>query len=170
MALWLQGVILLFALYGVAVLLAGISLKARKAWFGPRESRPFISLLLIARNKSSIIEGLIRNLAHLGYLRGEGLASYEIVVVDDYSTDETGRILDRLVRSLPILKAVKMEEVARPGESAVEVGLFLCRSKVVLVLDLQGQVEPRALLQAVHYLLGEKKGCPAEYRVRSYGC
>jgi len=170
MALWLQGVVLLFALYGVAILLASIFLKARKAWFGPRESRPFISLLLVVRNKSNIIEGLVRNLTHLDYLRGEGMANYEVVAVDDHSTDETGRILERLARSFPVLKAVRMEEVARPGESAVEVGLFLCKSKVVLVLDVQGQVDPRALLQAVHYLLGEKKGRPAEYRVRSYGC
>lgn len=123
--------------------------------------RPFTSLLVVARNKEASIEGLVRGLVMCGQRSGENVLC-EVVVVDDRSTDQTAAILERLTRRYPNLRTVSMSDLRGGIQSAVELGLFMCSSPVVLLLNLDGYGNPRLLIESVEYLLGTKAEPPPQ--------
>ena len=154
MELWLSALVTFFAAYGLLVFAAGL-LQYLKGWPRRRGQAPFVSLLLITKNQEAVIEGIIQDIIAFSYLARQG-PDFEVVVVDDCSTDHTSEILERLAGRYHSLKVVRMAEVVRPGESPVDVGLFLCRSRAVLLYHLKGQVSPKLLLSSIYYLLGDK--------------
>lgn len=163
MELWLSALVTFFAAYGLLVFAAGL-LQYLKGWPARKGQAPFVSLLLIVKNQETVIEGIIQDIIALGYLGRRGGPDFEVVAVDDRSTDHTSEILERLAGRYPSLKVVRMAEVVRPGESPVDVGLFLCRSRAVLLFQVKGQVRPKLLLSSIYYLLGDKN-LPAGYQV-----
>ncbi len=54
------------------------------------DNMPFVSVLIPARNEEDIIEQCIHSLCNQTY------SNYEIIVLNDHSTDRTGEILERL--------------------------------------------------------------------------
>lgn len=145
--MWL--IYILAALGAAAVL--GLIRRSLKRAVTRSGGRSFVSILVVAHNKERMIEGLIRGLATLG--DGTGHVAHEVVVVDNHSDDQTGLIIDRLLRFYGNVRAVHMADLGARGGSAVEVGLFMCASPIVLVLNLETQVHPRLLLQAAANLL-----------------
>ena len=67
------------------------------------DPEPFVSVLVPARNESANIEACVRSLLDQEY------ADYELIVLDDESTDGTGEILVRLATQTPRLRLL-------PGE------------------------------------------------------
>ena len=57
----------------------------------------FVSVLVPARNEEDIIEECIRSLCNQTY------SNYEVIVLNDHSTDATGEILARLTSEFPQL-------------------------------------------------------------------
>ncbi|MFM8456811.1 MAG: glycosyltransferase [Ignavibacteria bacterium] len=64
------------------------------------EKLPFVSVLIPARNEEDIIEDCIRSLCNQSY------SNYEIIVLNDHSTDRTGEILERLTAEFSQLKVI----------------------------------------------------------------
>ncbi|MFZ9976518.1 MAG: glycosyltransferase [Candidatus Kapaibacteriota bacterium] len=62
---------------------------------------PFVSVLIPARNEEDIIEDCIRSLCNQSY------SNYEIIVLNDHSTDRTGEILERLSAEFSQLKVIQ---------------------------------------------------------------
>ncbi len=151
---WISGLVLLLAFCGlwmVAVHLLQVALHIGR----PRGYAPFVSILLVVKNKAQIIEGIAGSLARLREYLPPGAPDYEVVVVDDGSSDDTPRILERMARRFPCLRLVRMGEVNNAsGQSAADIGLFLCRSKVVLFFQVSGAVTQRTVVDAARYLLG----------------
>lgn len=54
------------------------------------DQKPFVSVLIPARNEEDIIEQCIRSICNQNY------SNYEVIVLNDHSTDHTGEILERL--------------------------------------------------------------------------
>ncbi len=68
----------------------------------PSPSRwPFVSILVPARNEAESIEDCVRSLLCQDY------PSFEVIVLDDQSTDETPRILARLKQQYPQLRVLQ---------------------------------------------------------------
>lgn len=71
----------------------------------------------------------------------EGI-DWEVIVVDDGSTDGTGRILDDIASDIPCFTAVHL--VPNSGQSAaLDAGFRLARGEYVATLDGDGQNDPR---------------------------
>jgi len=73
-------------------------------------------------------------------------ADYEIVIVDDGSTDGTGRVLAALLGEYPRLRAIRMQGTVPPrghGQSAAfHAGFRAARGAVIAVLDADLQNDP----------------------------
>ena len=67
--------------------------------------------------------------------------SYEIIVVDDGSEDDTPRLLERLCREKPALRACICRKNFGKA-TALEVGFCLAHGDIILTLDGDGQDDP----------------------------
>jgi glycosyltransferase involved in cell wall biosynthesis len=108
-------------------------------------SAPVLSVVLPCLNEGSHLEGSLATLA--GVLDGLGLA-YEIVVVDDGSTDDTWTVLTRAAAMRPQLLALRLSR--RFGkEQALAAGLEHARGAAVLVMDGDLQHPPELIPEMV---------------------
>jgi dolichol-phosphate mannosyltransferase len=99
-------------------------------------SEPAISVVVPVCNEAENVEPLAREIdAALGHL------PYEMIFVDDGSTDETASILRRLKTQLPALRVLRHS--FRSGQSAaVASGVRAARAPWVATLDGDGQNDP----------------------------
>jgi cellulose synthase/poly-beta-1,6-N-acetylglucosamine synthase-like glycosyltransferase len=145
----------LLAIYGFALFFYGLWEHARE-FFTARRGATMVSVLVVTRDHESVVEGVLRDLvARYGSpprRRGQAPGdpeggSYEIVVADDLSSDDTPLILERLARQYPGFVRVAPAPAAasarsaaggRPaGHSPVERGASFCRGGTVVLIDLR---------------------------------
>jgi dolichol-phosphate mannosyltransferase len=97
---------------------------------------PEISVVVPVRNEAGNIEPLIREIAQA--LSGR---SFEIVYIDDGSSDATPAELQRLKAELPFLRSLRHE--ASCGQScAVRTGVRNARGSLMVTIDGDGQNDP----------------------------
>lgn len=124
------------------IILANIVLAARSLLFvlgsrndidarEPKGSLPFLTIIVPARNEARQIEDCVRSLLAQQY------PSFEVIVVDDESTDDTRAIAERIAAEDPRLRVVRGAPlppsgwVGKPwalvqGERAARGDWFLC--------------------------------------------
>ena len=103
-ATWLQWVLLIptFAM----LLNSIVSAKKQKPVVKYEEDElPFISVFIPAHNEEYTIEPTVRSVCNSDYYLGDE-ANFEVIVINDGSTDRTGEILAELKKDLPQLKIV----------------------------------------------------------------
>ena len=108
--------------------------------FSSAGAAPAISVVVPVRNEAGNIAPLIAEIASAL----DGRWAYEIVYVNDGSTDTTGDALSDLMKSRPHLRQIKHAQSA--GQSAaVRTGVRAARGAIVVTLDGDGQNNPAFL-------------------------
>ena len=129
----------------------------------PEASKPAISVVIPCRNEAQ----------NLAFLLGEvdaALAAqdYEVLVVDDGSTDDTGKVLaERIARGDGRVRHIRHARSA--GQSAaVRSGVFAARGATILTMDGDGQNDPAHLPRLAEALAaaGPKVGIAAGQRLK----
>lgn len=120
---------------------------------GAGAAPPSLSVVVPARNEAGNIIGLVDAIdAALA-----AVAPFEIVVVDDASTDDSVERLSRRAETLPRLRVVRHDR--RGGQSAaVHTGVLAARAPVVCTLDGDGQNPPEELPRLAAPLLADATG------------
>ncbi len=108
----------------------------------PSASMPTVSVVIPARNEEHNIEQCVRSVMANTYA-----GTYEVVVVNDRSTDRTGAILAELCREFPSLIVhntveAAPDEVLRGKPRALDQGIAVSRGEVVMMTDADCIVEP----------------------------
>lgn len=106
----------------------------------PRDTLASPLHLSVAAPAYNEAEGLERVIAEwLGFLAGrEDVASYEIVICNDGSSDETGALLDRLAARHPELKPLHFAR-NQGAAAALTAAIAATRGDWVLLIDSDGQ-------------------------------
>jgi hypothetical protein len=115
----------------------------------PFERAPRVSIVAPALNEERNVEAAVRSLAQQDY------PDYEIVLVDDRSTDATPAILARLARELPRLKVVTVRELPTGwlGKNhANMLGARAATGEILVFTDADVILAPSALDRAVAHL------------------
>lgn len=110
--------------------------RNKKIEFFDEREFPSVSVVVPARNEEKNIENCIKSIAKSNYPTDK----YEIIAVNDRSTDNTGEILSTLSREISNLKIVNIDEAhqhinlkGKPG--AVQSGIDEAKGDIVLMTD-----------------------------------
>lgn len=137
---WLQVLFVILSLYGGLLLLLGSVRRTRPVARGPR---PFISVLVPAKDEERVIEGTLAGLAAQLY-HEDGQRRFELIVIDDGSTDATPEILERLTAPLG-LRVLRTPPGSRGKAAALNVGVAAAEGEVLAIFDADARVGPDLL-------------------------
>ena len=116
---------------------------------------PELSLVIPAYNEEECIQGTVREAREV--LLGMG-RSFEILVVDDGSTDGTHRLAGELKGEMEELRLLRLEP--NSGQSAAMLtGIKRARGEITLLMDADGQNDPAAIPDLVAGLEGADMCC-----------
>lgn len=122
-----------------------------------RESDPLVSIIVPARNEERNIRRCVTSLLEQDY------AHFEVIVVDDGSTDDTPRILEEIAQSHPRGKrlfVLRLRDSLPPGWAgkphAIYSGTKEARGEWLLLTDADTWHAPDALNYAVHKAVDEQ--------------
>lgn len=102
--------------------------------------RPLVSVIIPAHNPGRYIEPCIRSILRQSLSRDR----FEVVFVDDGSTDGTGKRLDRLAREQPHVRVIHIPASGGPGRPR-NIGLETALGEYVQFLDADDELAPTAL-------------------------
>ena len=109
-----------------------------------------LSFVIPFYNEEAVVEGVVTEVMAVAGPLGQ---PFEVIAVDDASTDGTPAALARLRRSYPEVRALRAKE--RGGQSAaLAAGFKASRGEVVITLDGDGQNDPSAVPDLLKALEG----------------
>lgn len=124
---------------------------------------PFISIVLPAYNEAQAISGLIADIKKI-MAKIPGF-KYEIIVVDDASTDKTGEIAEK--KGTKVLKHL----INRGPGAARKTGIREAKGEIVLMMDVDGTYSPTDIPKILNYfpvfdqVIGARKKEAGTFRI-----
>lgn len=113
---------------------------------------PYLSLVVPAYNEEEVIPTLLQRVESALQALGR---PFEVIVIDDGSTDRTPTMLDEARKSRPWLRVLRMRQNA--GQSAAfEAGFDAARGQLIATIDADLQNDPEEIPRLVQ-LLEEKQ-------------
>ncbi|MDE2889206.1 MAG: glycosyltransferase [Gemmatimonadota bacterium] len=101
---------------------------------GPAGSRPFVSVVIAARNEAGFIGDCLEGLARQTYPADR----YEVLVVDDGSTDGTMQVVTRFATAYPIVRCIEATDAFRhmaAKKRPLSEGIRAARGRIILTTD-----------------------------------
>ena len=141
----------LMATYAIFSTIA-YKIKQRKKLKTPPERnenyKPFVSIMIPAHNEDSVITTTVETVLKLDY------PNFEIIVIDDRSTDNTATVIKELEAKYPNkVTAFIRPKDAFPGKSAVlNDALEYAKGEAILVFDADATMDPDFLTNLVYEL------------------
>ncbi|MEZ6059225.1 MAG: glycosyltransferase family 2 protein [Planctomycetaceae bacterium] len=138
----------LIAVWTVPPVLWMLSRELQPASPDNGETLPSVSVIMPARNEQAAIESSLRSV-----LNSAGV-TFELIVVNDRSTDRTGDIIDSIAATNEHVKAVHISELPSGwlGKNhAMHIAARRATGDLLLFTDGDVMYEPTALLTAVRY-------------------
>ena len=115
--------------------------------------KPYVSILIPAHNEAEVIEKTIENISKMDYPK------FEMIVIDDRSTDNTAAVLEEICTRYPNLKYFSRTQEAFPGKSAVlNDALKIAKGDAILVFDADARVKPDFLKELIPALEPDQVG------------
>ena len=161
---WLMYLLFIPAIYNLFIV--SVSLKKQPPAEGV--NKPFISILIPAHNEEFTIERCVRSLAELDYYQ-ENQRNYEIIVINDGSTDKTGNVLSNLKKDFNFLRIItrKPPRAGKGKGYVLNDGVRICQGEVIAVFDADARIKPDFLSRIVPYL-DDEDVAGVQARVRMY--
>ncbi|KRM61779.1 glycosyl transferase [Paucilactobacillus vaccinostercus DSM 20634] len=114
------------------------------------KDQPMITIMIPAHNEEVMIESTITYLfEQLNY------TNFEILVMNDGSTDETATIIKRLEQRFPRLRMIEI--VKNKGKAhAFNIGMYFAKGDYILSNDADTIPEPDALMKYMNYFVHDR--------------
>lgn len=145
--------IIVFQMVMLVVILSNVLILNRARHHVPPENFPFVSILVPARNEEKNIKKCVRSLLAQDY------PFFEIIVLDDQSTDNTPVILQQLAGTLPKTKVIagSPSPAGQPGKNWACVQLAQkAQGELLFFTDADTVHQPKSLRSIVTAMLGER--------------
>jgi 1,2-diacylglycerol 3-beta-glucosyltransferase len=138
-------------------------------------SRPSFSIVVGARDEAVVLRQLVGDVSRQDYRTADGTPLFELIVVDDRSTDGTADAVMSAASEFGIAKVTRV--VLRRGDGLPDgKGAALtaaqpdiCSGEIVLVLDADARLEPWFLTRAAGYFAAGANAVTARRRILDSG-
>jgi cellulose synthase/poly-beta-1,6-N-acetylglucosamine synthase-like glycosyltransferase len=99
---------------------------------------PFATVIVAARNEEKNIDNCLVSLNNLTYPHGK----LEIILVDDFSEDGTGSIIDKFIKDKPLFKKITpdINSALKGKVNAVASAIKISKGEIILLTDADCQV------------------------------
>lgn len=129
---------------------------------------PFVSVLVPAHNEEKVIYYTVRAILEMDYPKDR----FELIVINDNSSDDTGKILKSLQERYPNLKVItttKRDGGGKGKSAALNRGLKLSRGEYIVIYDADNTPEKMALRYLVSAIKDEPQiaSVCGKFRVRN---
>ena len=164
-ATWLQWVLLIPTLAMLINSLVSIKKQKKVVKYKPEEL-PFVSVFIPAHNEENTIGSTVASVCNSDYSIGDKI-NYELIVINDGSTDNTGEILSELKKDYPQLKIVTRHP-PRSGKGkgfVLNDALTLSKGEIIGVFDADTQIKSDYLKTIVQYLNGDIDGVQSRVKM-----
>lgn len=94
---------------------------------------PSVSIIVPMHNEENVAEVILERLAIMDYPKENG--QYEVIAINDNSTDATADIIDKFALKYPFIKAVHRPQGGRGKGDALVAGTEMATNEIVLVFD-----------------------------------
>jgi poly-beta-1,6-N-acetyl-D-glucosamine synthase len=131
--------IILTTYIGFVVLLMRGWLKAMKIKLPPSPDAKFISVIVPVRNEENTIIELLKSIQRTGY------SNYEVIVVDDHSTDQTAAVVKKAIQYDQFFRCISNDGVGK--KQAIATGVAHASGEIVATTDGDCEVRLRWLQQ-----------------------
>jgi len=109
--------------------------------------KPFVTIMIPAHNEEYVIANTVKNIMSIDY------PNYEIIVIDDRSSDNTANVIRDLDLKYENVIAFIRDKDAFPGKSAVlNDAMNIAKGDAILVFDADATVEPDFLNKLIPHL------------------
>ena len=109
--------------------------------------KPFVTIMVPAHNEEYVISNTVENILAIDY------PNFEVIVIDDRSTDNTANVVRDLELKYEKVKAFIRPQDAFPGKSAVlNDAMEMAKGDAILVFDADATVEPDFLNKLIPHL------------------
>lgn len=116
----------------------------------PVAKQPYVTIMIPAHNEELMIESTIQYL--FNYINYQ---NFEVLVMDDGSTDKTGEILNKLQAEYPRLRVIHIEK--NKGKAhAFNIGMFFAKGEFILSNDADTIPEPDAIMKYMNYFVHDQ--------------
>ncbi|MBC8320948.1 MAG: glycosyltransferase [Bacteroidetes bacterium] len=114
-----------------------------------QESNPVVnvSVVIAVRNESRNIQNLLRQIVNQNYNSN----SYEIIIVNDHSTDNTIQLVNQVLNKHPDIKIKVIEARGEGKKSALKEGIEISSAQLIVTTDGDCHVKQGWLLSIVNY-------------------
>ena len=123
----------------------------------PNGEYPMVSVLVPAHNEALVVQRTVRSLLNFDYPDDK----YEIIVINDNSSDDTENILSSLAAEFPQnrLMCISTDKVVGgTGKSnALNIGFSVAKGEIIAIYDADNTPEPKALRLLVENLVADPK-------------
>ena len=123
----------------------------------PLQEYPMVSILVPAHDEAVVITRTVRDLLGLEYPKDR----YEIIVINDNSTDDTAEKLEQVQAEFPDRKLIVIStgpEIGGKGKSnALNIGFSVSTGDVIAIYDADNTPQPDALAILVETLMEDDK-------------
>ncbi len=109
---------------------------------------PMVTLLIPCHNEGQQIEETVASFVHINYPPEK----FEVIAVNDGSTDDTAEKLNHLIEKYPFIRVVHLTE--NKGKAlALRTGCLMAKGDVIVCIDGDAILEPNAIAWLVDRLL-----------------
>jgi cellulose synthase/poly-beta-1,6-N-acetylglucosamine synthase-like glycosyltransferase len=125
------------SLYFIIIILFSLGLKKKYSRIN-YEELPYASIIVAARNEENNIICCMDSLNKLNYPEGR----LEIIIVDDFSEDKTGKIIDEYIKDKPLFKKITLDDKSglKGKVNALSSAIKIAKGEIILLTDADCEV------------------------------
>jgi 1,2-diacylglycerol 3-beta-glucosyltransferase len=144
----------IFTIYACGLLLIPFY-DQKQPWVKNNSYKPFVNIFIPAKNEEAVIGNTLSSLSKLSYHQ-EDKPNFEIIVINDGSTDRTGEIAHEFQSKFPFIRVLSRPQIGKGGKSAaLNYALKNSQGEVTAVFDADTQVDSNFLQASVPLLAGD---------------